>query len=145
MQYIAWANVVVSSVRCRRIKLCWCILWCLFCLAFLYMQMLYVFACGAQVTFMCYYQSECNASRADSRTWQIMKIAAPSTTTLNTVILCHPFKMLILITNIKFKLMNNRSSNPGRVKNFLFSTSPRSVLGSPQPPVQRVPLPLSPG
>jgi hypothetical protein len=37
-----------------------------------------------------------------------------------------------------------RSSSPGRVKNFLFSTSSRPVLGSTQPPIQSVPRDLSP-
>jgi hypothetical protein len=37
-----------------------------------------------------------------------------------------------------------RSSSPGRVKNFLFSTSPRPALGSTQPPIQWVPWALSP-
>jgi hypothetical protein len=32
-----------------------------------------------------------------------------------------------------------RSSSPGRVKNFLFSTSSRPALGSTQPPIQWVP------
>jgi hypothetical protein len=36
-----------------------------------------------------------------------------------------------------------RSSSPGRVKNFLFSTSSRPALGSTQPPVQWVPEALS--
>jgi hypothetical protein len=38
-----------------------------------------------------------------------------------------------------------RSSSPGRVKNFLFSTSSRSALGSTQPPIQWVSGALSPG
>jgi hypothetical protein len=38
-----------------------------------------------------------------------------------------------------------RSSSPGRVKNFLFSTSSRPALGSNQPPIQWVPGALSPG
>jgi hypothetical protein len=38
-----------------------------------------------------------------------------------------------------------RSSSPGRVKNFLFSTSSRPVPGSTQPPIQWVPGALSPG
>jgi hypothetical protein len=33
----------------------------------------------------------------------------------------------------------DRSSSPGRVKNFLFSTSPRPALGSTQPPIKWVP------
>jgi hypothetical protein len=37
-----------------------------------------------------------------------------------------------------------RSSSPGRVKNFLFSTSSRPALGSTQPPIQRIPGDLSP-
>jgi hypothetical protein len=37
-----------------------------------------------------------------------------------------------------------RSSSPGRVKNFLFSTSSRPALGSTQPPIQWVPGALSP-
>jgi hypothetical protein len=36
-----------------------------------------------------------------------------------------------------------RSSSPGRVKNFLFSTSSRPTLGSTQPPIQWVPGALS--
>jgi hypothetical protein len=38
-----------------------------------------------------------------------------------------------------------RSSRPDRVKNFLFSTSSRPVLGSTQPPIQGAPGALSPG
>jgi hypothetical protein len=38
-----------------------------------------------------------------------------------------------------------RSSSPGTVKNFLFSTSSRPALGSTQPPVQWVPDALSAG
>jgi hypothetical protein len=38
-----------------------------------------------------------------------------------------------------------RGSSPGRVKNFLFSTSSRPVLGPTQPPIQWVPGALSPG
>jgi hypothetical protein len=38
-----------------------------------------------------------------------------------------------------------RSSSPGRVKNFLFSTSSRPALGSTQPPIQWVPVGLSAG
>jgi hypothetical protein len=38
-----------------------------------------------------------------------------------------------------------RISSPGRVKNFLFSTSSRQVLGSTQPPIKWVPGVLSPG
>jgi hypothetical protein len=37
------------------------------------------------------------------------------------------------------------SSSPGGVKNFLFSTSSRSALGSTQPPIEWVPEALSPG
>jgi hypothetical protein len=37
-----------------------------------------------------------------------------------------------------------RSSSPGRVKNFLFSTSSRGAMGSTQPPIQWVPGALSP-
>jgi hypothetical protein len=37
-----------------------------------------------------------------------------------------------------------RSSSPGRVKNFLFSTSSRPVLWPIQPPIQWVPGALSP-
>jgi hypothetical protein len=39
----------------------------------------------------------------------------------------------------------SRSSSPGVVKNFLFSTSSRPALGSTQPPIQWVSGPLSPG
>jgi hypothetical protein len=38
-----------------------------------------------------------------------------------------------------------RSSSPGGVKNFLFYTSSRPVLGPTQPPIQRVPGALSQG
>jgi hypothetical protein len=38
-----------------------------------------------------------------------------------------------------------RSSSTGKDKNFLFSTLSRPVLGSAQPPIQRVPGALSPG
>jgi hypothetical protein len=38
-----------------------------------------------------------------------------------------------------------RSSSPGRLKNFLFSTSSRPVLGLTQPPIQWVTGALSPG
>jgi hypothetical protein len=38
-----------------------------------------------------------------------------------------------------------RSSSPGRVKNFLFSTSSRPVQGPTQPPIQWVPGSLFPG
>jgi hypothetical protein len=38
-----------------------------------------------------------------------------------------------------------RSSSPGRVKNWLFSTSSRSALGPTQPPIQRIPGAISPG
>jgi hypothetical protein len=37
-----------------------------------------------------------------------------------------------------------RSSSPGRVKNFLFSTASRPVLGPTQPPIQWVQGALSP-
>jgi hypothetical protein len=36
------------------------------------------------------------------------------------------------------------SSNPSKVKNFLFSMSSRLVLGPAQPPIQWVPVALSP-
>jgi hypothetical protein len=42
-------------------------------------------------------------------------------------------------------LPRDRSSNPSRVKNFLFSTSSRSALGSTQPPIHWVLWALSPG
>jgi hypothetical protein len=42
-------------------------------------------------------------------------------------------------------LPTGRSSSPGRVKNFLFSTSSRTALGPAEPPIQRVPETLSPG
>jgi hypothetical protein len=38
-----------------------------------------------------------------------------------------------------------RSSSPGRVKNFLFSTSSRPALGSTQPPIEWILVALSPG
>jgi hypothetical protein len=38
-----------------------------------------------------------------------------------------------------------RSSNPGGVKNFLFSRLSRPALRSTQPLIQRIPRPLSPG
>jgi hypothetical protein len=39
----------------------------------------------------------------------------------------------------------DRSSSPGRVKNFLLSTSSTPALGSTQPPIQWVPGALSQG
>jgi hypothetical protein len=39
----------------------------------------------------------------------------------------------------------DRSSNPGRVRNFLFSKSSRPVLRSTEPPIQWVPGALPPG
>jgi hypothetical protein len=36
-------------------------------------------------------------------------------------------------------------SSPGRIKNFLFSTSSKPALGFTQPPIQRVPGAVSPG
>jgi hypothetical protein len=41
--------------------------------------------------------------------------------------------------------LRGRSSSPGRVKNFLFSTSSRPALGPTQPPIQRVLGAVSPG
>jgi hypothetical protein len=41
--------------------------------------------------------------------------------------------------------LRGRSSSPGRVKNFLFSTSSRPALGSTQPPIQWVQGVLSQG
>jgi hypothetical protein len=41
--------------------------------------------------------------------------------------------------------LRSRSSNPSRVKNFLFSTSSRPALGPTQPPIQWVPVVFSPG
>jgi hypothetical protein len=41
--------------------------------------------------------------------------------------------------------LRGRGSSPGKVKNFLPSTSSRPVLGSTQPPIQWVPGALSPG
>jgi hypothetical protein len=41
--------------------------------------------------------------------------------------------------------LRGRSSNPGRVKNFYFSSSFRPALGPTQPLIQRVPGALSPG
>jgi hypothetical protein len=38
-----------------------------------------------------------------------------------------------------------RSLSPGRVKNFLFSTSPRLALVPTQPPIQWIPVALSSG
>jgi hypothetical protein len=38
-----------------------------------------------------------------------------------------------------------RGSSPGRVKNFLFSTSSRPFLGPTQPPIQRTAGALSSG
>jgi hypothetical protein len=40
---------------------------------------------------------------------------------------------------------SSRSSSPSRVKNFLFSTSSRPVLGSTQPTIRWVPWATSPG
>jgi hypothetical protein len=39
----------------------------------------------------------------------------------------------------------DRSSSPGRAKNFLFTTSSRPVLNPTQPPIQWIPGALSPG
>jgi hypothetical protein len=41
--------------------------------------------------------------------------------------------------------LGGRSSSPGWVKNFLFSTSSRPALGSTQPPIQWIQGALSPG
>jgi hypothetical protein len=41
--------------------------------------------------------------------------------------------------------LRGRSSSPGRVKNFLFSTSSRPAVGPTQPPIQWVRGALSPG
>jgi hypothetical protein len=38
-----------------------------------------------------------------------------------------------------------RSSSPGKVKHFLFSMSSKLILGPTQPPIQWVPVVLSPG
>jgi hypothetical protein len=40
---------------------------------------------------------------------------------------------------------NGRSLSPNRVKNFLFPSSSRAVLGPTQPPIQWVPGAISPG
>jgi hypothetical protein len=40
--------------------------------------------------------------------------------------------------------LGGRSSSPGKVKNYLFSTSSGSALGPTQPPIQCVPGALSP-
>jgi hypothetical protein len=42
-------------------------------------------------------------------------------------------------------ISRGRSSSPGRVKNFLFSTSSRHALGPTQPPIQWVPVFFPPG
>jgi hypothetical protein len=49
------------------------------------------------------------------------------------------------VLKVESKLLHNSSSSPGRVKNFLVSTSSRLVLGRTQPPTQWVPGALSPG
>jgi hypothetical protein len=57
------------------------------------------------------------------------------------------FELHILLENHVTNIgrLRCRSSSPGRVKNFLFSKSPRPALGSTQPPIQRIPGALSPG
>jgi hypothetical protein len=40
---------------------------------------------------------------------------------------------------IRIGCLRGRRSSPGRIKNFLFSTSSRPALGSTQPPIQWVP------
>jgi hypothetical protein len=44
---------------------------------------------------------------------------------------------------LRYPGLRGRSSSPGRVKNFLFSTVSRPALGSTQPPIQLVPGALS--
>jgi hypothetical protein len=50
-----------------------------------------------------------------------------------------------IVTGYGLDDKRGRSSSPGRIKNFLFSTSSRLALGPTQPPTQWVPETLSPG
>jgi hypothetical protein len=52
---------------------------------------------------------------------------------------------VISLTHQQAGRSRDQSSSPGRVKNFLFSTSSITALGSTQPPIQCVPGALSPG
>jgi hypothetical protein len=55
------------------------------------------------------------------------------------------FPPFILFPSLRSGRPRGRSSSPGRVKNFLFSTSSRPALRSTQPPLRRVPGALFPG
>jgi hypothetical protein len=55
-----------------------------------------------------------------------------------------PDSIVGIATDLRAGRPRGRSSSPGRVKNFLFSTSFRPALGPTQPPIQRVPEALSP-
>jgi hypothetical protein len=55
------------------------------------------------------------------------------------------FDFYLLFDWLRAGRQRGRSSSPGRVKNFLFSTSFRPVLGPTQPPIQWVPRALSLG
>jgi hypothetical protein len=50
-----------------------------------------------------------------------------------------------IATDYELDDRRGRSSSPGGVKNFLFSTSSRPALGSTQPPIQWVSVALSSG
>jgi hypothetical protein len=71
--------------------------------------------------------------------------------TLTFVIICFRLKGIFLklvilhVGWLRAGRLRCRSSSPGRVKNFLFSTSSRPVLGSTQSPIQGVPGALSSG
>jgi hypothetical protein len=56
----------------------------------------------------------------------------------------HRYSVVGIATGCGLDDTRGRSSSPGKVKNFLFSTSSRPVLGSTQPPIQWLPGTLSP-
>jgi hypothetical protein len=60
-------------------------------------------------------------------------------------ILLEPVQHSWYIDRLRAGRLRGRSSSPSRVKNFLFSTSSRPVLGTTQPTIERVSGALSPG